>query len=237
MLKTLQDTSKFVDQWMQDILNMSVIVHRIIIYGPIVVVCITSQFFWAFDTSLLNCIDALSYVQYQLSADIWSHFTGLVFFTYVWGCSLVFLTILFFWHQYWLVVDFCILTASSNVEILIRWAHNIFKVDSHKACRSPAMPCRWGFRMCLSHLIYTVWPCLIHTCHAAPMPCSDHAVLPKATAQYGCQETACGVAARVWLLPATTRISMTLLSGAYQSQMQVASVKPNTICHGQGKEW
>ena len=24
--------------------------------------------------------------------------------------------------------------------------------------------------MCLSHLIYTVWPCLIHTCHAAPMP-------------------------------------------------------------------
>jgi hypothetical protein len=25
--------------------------------------------------------------------------------------------------------------------------------------------------MCLSHLIYTVRPCLIHTCHAAPMPC------------------------------------------------------------------
>ena len=24
--------------------------------------------------------------------------------------------------------------------------------------------------MCLSHLIYTVRPCLIHTCHAAPMP-------------------------------------------------------------------
>ena len=24
--------------------------------------------------------------------------------------------------------------------------------------------------MCLSHLIYTVQPCLIHTCHAAPMP-------------------------------------------------------------------
>ena len=24
--------------------------------------------------------------------------------------------------------------------------------------------------MCLSHLIYTVWPCLFHTCHAAPMP-------------------------------------------------------------------
>ena len=28
-----------------------------------------------------------------------------------------------------------------------------------------------------------------------------------------------------------------LLSEAYQSQMQVASVKPNNICHGRGKEW
>jgi hypothetical protein len=33
--------------------------------------------------------------------------------------------------------------------------------------------------MCLSHLIYTVRPCLIHICHAAPIPCSDHAVLLK----------------------------------------------------------
>jgi len=24
--------------------------------------------------------------------------------------------------------------------------------------------------MCLSHLIYTVWPCLSHTCHIAPIP-------------------------------------------------------------------
>jgi hypothetical protein len=47
--------------------------------------------------------------------------------------------------------------------------------------RSPAMSCRPGFRLCLSHLIYTVRPCLIHTyhaiTHAAPLPCSDHAVL------------------------------------------------------------
>ena len=39
--------------------------------------------------------------------------------------------------------------------------------------------------MCLSHLIYTVRPCLIHTCHAMPIPRSDHAVLLKATAQHG----------------------------------------------------
>ena len=37
-------------------------------------------------------------------------------------------------------------------------------------CRSPAMPCRQVFRICLSHLIYTVRPCLIHICHAAPIP-------------------------------------------------------------------
>ena len=39
-----------------------------------------------------------------------------------------------------------------------------------------------------------------------PMPCSDHALL-KATAQHVPQETACGLPARVWLLPATTRSS------------------------------
>ena len=59
-----------------------------------------------------------------------------------------------------------------------------------RPCRSPAMPCRWGLRMCLFHLIYTVLPCLIHTCHAMPMPCSDHAVLLKATAQHGRLSTA-----------------------------------------------
>jgi hypothetical protein len=61
--------------------------------------------------------------------------------------------------------------------------------------------------MCLSHLIYTVRSCLIHTCHAASIPCSDHAVLLKATAQHGRRETACGLPAGVRLLPATTRSS------------------------------
>jgi len=74
-------------------------------------------------------------------------------------------------------------------------------------CRSPAMPCRQLFRMCLSHLIYTVRPCLIHTCHAMPMLCSDHAVLLKVTAQHGRRQTACGLPARVRLLPATMRSS------------------------------
>ena len=54
---------------------------------------------------------------------------------------------------------------------------------------------------------YTVRPCLIRTCHATPMPCSDHAVLLKATAQHGRRETACGLPARLRLLPVTTRSS------------------------------
>jgi len=40
--------------------------------------------------------------------------------------------------------------------------------------------------------------------HVAPMSCSDHAVLLKATAQRGRRETACGLPAHVRLLPATT---------------------------------
>jgi len=57
------------------------------------------------------------------------------------------------------------------------------------------------------HLIYTVRPCLIHTYHAMPMPCSHHAVLLKATAKHVRRETVCGLPARVRLFPAPTRSS------------------------------
>ena len=39
------------------------------------------------------------------------------------------------------------------------------------------------------------------------MPCFDHVVLLKATAQHARRETACGLPVRVGLLPATTRSS------------------------------
>ena len=48
--------------------------------------------------------------------------------------------------------------------------------------------------MCLSHLIYTVRPCLIHTCHAMPRPCRSSQA--HSTAQHGRRETAvlcCGL--------------------------------------------
>ena len=69
---------------------------------------------------------------------------------------------------------------------LISYLHPL-KADSHIVCCSPAVPCRLE---CLSHLIYAVRPCLIHTCHAMPMPCSGHAVFLKATAQHGLLSTA-----------------------------------------------
>jgi hypothetical protein len=56
------------------------------------------------------------------------------------------------------------------------------KADSHIPSRSPAMPFRQAFRLCLSHLIYSVRPCLIHTYHAVPLPFHEYAVL-KATSQ------------------------------------------------------
>jgi hypothetical protein len=56
-----------------------------------------------------------------------------------------------------------------------------------------------------------VFPIYLHSaavsCHAAPMPCSYHAVFLKATAQHGRRETACGLPARVRLLLATTQSS------------------------------
>jgi len=82
------------------------------------------------------------------------------------------------------------------------------KADSHVACCAHAIPLPCHATKGLFHLIYTVQPCLIHTYHATPMPCSVHAVLLKATAQHGCQETACGLPACVRLFPATTRSSM-----------------------------
>ena len=63
-------------------------------------------------------------------------------------------------------------------------------------------------------------------CRAHAIP--DHAVLLKATA-HDRRETPCGLTASVRLLPAITRSSTKLLSDVYQSQMQVASVKPNIV--------
>jgi len=80
-----------------------------------------------------------------------------------------------------------------------------------RPCRAHGVPlpcgAAKGLECFISHLIDTVRLCLIHICHAMPMPCSDHAVLLKATAQHFRREMACGLPASIRLLPATTRSS------------------------------
>ena len=68
------------------------------------------------------------------------------------------------------------------------WQQDTLKANSHiqtqtnTPCRAAPGPCRVAE---VSYLIYTMRPFWIHTCHAMPMPCSDHAAL-KATFQgYG----------------------------------------------------
>ena len=85
--------------------------------------------------------------------------------------------------------------------------------------------------MCLSHLIYTVLPCLIHTYHAAPMPSPTVPLFLRPRHSTAVER----LLARVQLLPAATWSSTKLSSDAYQSQMQVASVKPNTVCMDEEK--
>ena len=60
-----------------------------------------------------------------------------------------------------------------------------FKADSHIECRAHAVPLPYHAAKgleCLSHVIYTVRPCLIHTCHAAPMPSPTMPLRPRHSA-------------------------------------------------------
>jgi hypothetical protein len=92
------------------------------------------------------------------------------------------------------------------------------KTYSHIACRAHAAPMHFPCHAVPLRVWNLSFPFVLHSvalsdshmpCHAhvAPMPNSDHAVLLKATAQHGRRETACGLPARVRILPATTRSS------------------------------
>ena len=134
------------------------------------------------------------------------------------------------------------------------------KADSHIACRAHAapMPCRWGFRTCLSHLIYTVRPCLIHTRHAITMPRPCHALTmpffsrPRhGTARHGTAQHSTAVERRpVSYLPAfgffrlPRGVPRRFLSEAYQSSSQrsmptsvksgSSTLQKKTICYTVG---
>jgi hypothetical protein len=120
------------------------------------------------------------------------------------------------------------------------------KADSHIPCRSAK-----GLNG-VSHLIYTVRPCLIHTYHAVPpavprisLSESDFSRSRKgrgrvtAWEQHGMCELASAIQRRhigdlpafgVFLLP--RGVPGCSLSEACQSQMQVASMEQSNVCHG-----
>ena len=68
------------------------------------------------------------------------------------------------------------------------------------------------------------------------MPRSDHATLLKATAQCG-RRRPVGDLFAIGFFRLPRGVPRILLSEAYQSQMQVGSVKPNNVCRGRGKTY
>ena len=111
------------------------------------------------------------------------------------------------------------------------------KADSHIACRVHAVPlpcpCRQGFRLRLSHSIYNAQPCLIHTCpcHVPTMP-----FFARPRHNTSVEKRPMGYLPAFGFFRLPRGVPRRLLPEAYQSQMQLASVKPN-VCHGRGKVW
>jgi hypothetical protein len=88
--------------------------------------------------------------------------------------------------------------------------------------------------MCLSHLIYTARPCLIHTCHAMPMPRPCHALTmpffsrPRHSTAVGRRPVGYLPAFSFFRLP--RRVPRRLFSEAYQSSSQRSI--PTTVKSG-----
>ena len=115
------------------------------------------------------------------------------------------------------------------------------KADSHITCRAHAvpLPCSTAKGLeCVFPIWFTqcgrVWfalamPC---PCRALTMPFFSR---PRHSTAVKRQPVGYLPAFGFFRLP--HGVPWSLLSEAYRSQMQVASVKPNNICHGRGKEW
>jgi len=115
------------------------------------------------------------------------------------------------------------------------------KADSHIACRAHAvpLPCRAAKSLeCAFPIWFTqcgrVWFTLAmpHPCHALTMPFFSR---PRHSTAVERRPVGYLPAFDFFRLP--RGVPRRLLSEAYQSQMQVASVKPNTVRYGRGKEW
>jgi len=125
--------------------------------------------------------------------------------------------------------------------LVVKSIQSSISVDSYIACRVHAvpLPCRAVKALeCVFPIWFTqcgrVWftftmPC---PCYAPTMPSFSR---PRQSTFVERRPVGYLPAFGFFRLP--RGIPRRLLSDAYQSQMQVTSVKPNTVCHGRGKEW
>ena len=114
--------------------------------------------------------------------------------------------------------------------------------SSHIACRSHAAPTPFPYHAVPLRVQNVSFPFDLHSaavsdshlpCRAHAIP--DHAVLLKATAQHGRRETACGLLARIRLLPSTTRSSTEFRRIPISDVAGQCETKHRL--HGRGEEW
>ena len=103
-------------------------------------------------------------------------------------------------------------------------------------CRFPVMPCRLGFRMCLPFDLHSA---AVSDSH---LPCSDHAILLKATAQHGRLSTAvlCRVLEKNGVVGAWHGHGMASVNQTRQhcvNQMGKTHSKPLAARDGRGRAW
>ena len=134
-----------------------------------------------------------------------------------------------------------ILSCFSTFAESFRSLPSTLKADSHIVCRAHAvpLPCRaaeslecvfpvW-FTQC-GHVCFTL--AMPYPCHAPTMPFFSR---PRHSTPV--ERRPLGYLSAFGFFRLPRRVLRTLLSEAYQSQMQVASVKPSNVCHGRRKEW
>jgi hypothetical protein len=123
-------------------------------------------------------------------------------------------------------------------EAYSRWG---IKANSHIACRAHAvpLPCRAAKSLeCVFPIWFTlcgrVWFTL-----AMPRPCPAPTMpfFSRPLHRTAVERRPVGDRPTFGFFRQPRGVPRRLLSEAYHSQMQVASVKPNNVCHGRGKEW
>jgi len=115
------------------------------------------------------------------------------------------------------------------------------KADSHITCRAHAVPPPCRAAKCLE-FVFPIWFTQrgrVWFTLAMPCPCCSPTV-PVFSRPRHCtsvERRLVGYLSAFDFFQLQRGVPRMLLSDAYQSHMQVVSVKPNTVCHGRGEEW